>query len=263
MDYKFLHYIETDNKMSLERHMLGEKTINFFEILSACIANVGSENFNKFLLEVIENVVRADQCMIFSYKEDKPKCYLSFNARFENNAKGLAFNYLDGGYEDDPLRFKLNQLRQNNKTLIYTFAEIEDEMPTIYKQQFYTDQEVIDTISILTSGHGDTILISFSRYAENGIFSRSEKAIRDIFWDIIAQVILLHYTLSGKEHLRGPLNSLSKREKNTCEGILRGLTTDAIAFEMGVASSTVTTYRKRSYAKLGINSKTSLFALCS
>jgi DNA-binding CsgD family transcriptional regulator len=44
--------------------------------------------------------------------------------------------------------------------------------------------------------------------------------------------------------------------------VLDGLTSDAIAWRLDISLNTVKTYRKRAYAKLGINSKTALFTLC-
>jgi DNA-binding CsgD family transcriptional regulator len=73
----------------------------------------------------------------------------------------------------------------------------------------------------------------------------------------------MHYTSKLSQDLRSPLNSLSQREKVICEAMLKGLTSDAIAWELDLSVNTVNTYRQRAYSKLGINSKSALFALCS
>lgn len=55
---------------------------------------------------------------------------------------------------------------------------------------------------------------------------------------------------------------LSARERAVCLGILAGRKAELIAGDIDVAASTVVTYRKRAYAKLGINSRAALFAIC-
>ena len=47
-----------------------------------------------------------------------------------------------------------------------------------------------------------------------------------------------------------------------CQGILNGKKAEAIAGDLDVAPSTVVTYRKRAYAKLGIGARADLFAIC-
>jgi DNA-binding NarL/FixJ family response regulator len=54
---------------------------------------------------------------------------------------------------------------------------------------------------------------------------------------------------------------LSERETQVCDSILRGMTTYGIAKNLAVAETSVTTFRKRAYAKLRIHSKSQLFAL--
>ncbi|WQE31644.1 helix-turn-helix transcriptional regulator [Janthinobacterium lividum] len=55
---------------------------------------------------------------------------------------------------------------------------------------------------------------------------------------------------------------LSKRELDALRGVLEGLTAAEIADTMGVQPSSVITYQKRAYKRLGIASQRQLFALC-
>jgi DNA-binding CsgD family transcriptional regulator len=55
---------------------------------------------------------------------------------------------------------------------------------------------------------------------------------------------------------------LSKRELDVLRCVLEGLTAVEIAEIMGVQPSSVTTYQKRAYKRLGISSQRQLFALC-
>ena len=54
---------------------------------------------------------------------------------------------------------------------------------------------------------------------------------------------------------------LSRRESQVCDCIVRGLSVEGTAIELGVAASSVRTLRQRAYRKLGINSAGELMAL--
>ncbi len=59
-----------------------------------------------------------------------------------------------------------------------------------------------------------------------------------------------------------PFLVLSPRELQICEGIVLGKSSTAISLELGIAQSTVDTYRRRAYVKLNISSQNELFSLC-
>jgi DNA-binding CsgD family transcriptional regulator len=58
-----------------------------------------------------------------------------------------------------------------------------------------------------------------------------------------------------------PLADLPRREREVCERMLRGLTYDGIAADLGVSPNTVKTYRDRAFDRLGIHHRSELFAL--
>jgi DNA-binding NarL/FixJ family response regulator len=47
-----------------------------------------------------------------------------------------------------------------------------------------------------------------------------------------------------------------------CEAVLAGKKSETIAHDLTIAPSSVVTYKKRAYDKLGICSRAQLFALC-
>lgn len=249
--------------MTLEHYFSGQGAPEFLNILSACLNSVGTEDFNGHFLNMIERVIKADQCMIFSYRTDRPQCYLSFNERQKETATNLAHKYLRNGYQHDLLRDEIEAVKQDGIMRIHSLADLTDRMSDDYYRQFFTSTGIIDKIAVLAGDKDEVVGLNFYRFEENGRFMISETGLRRDFWALVSKIVLLHYAKSQPNQLRSPLNSLSAREKEICEAILKGLTTDAIAWELNVAASTVNTYRKRAYEKLGINSKSALFALCA
>lgn len=59
-----------------------------------------------------------------------------------------------------------------------------------------------------------------------------------------------------------PFDQLTGRELDVCERILLGYTSIGIGLDLDIALSSVLTYRKRAYQKLGISTQAQLFALC-
>jgi DNA-binding CsgD family transcriptional regulator len=59
-----------------------------------------------------------------------------------------------------------------------------------------------------------------------------------------------------------PFHQLTTRELEVCERILLGYTSIGIGLDLDIALSSVLTYRKRAYQKLGISTQAQLFALC-
>jgi len=55
---------------------------------------------------------------------------------------------------------------------------------------------------------------------------------------------------------------LTPRELEIASRIVAGMGAEAIALDLGIAPSSVVTYRRRAYARLGIAAQNELFALC-
>lgn len=249
--------------MTLEWHVLGGGSPDFIDIVLKCMKSAGKDHFNRSFLNVIEKVVNADQCMIYSFRDATPVCYLSFNGNHQKTALRLAQKYLADGHRHDPLRPVIEACRHKDDVQLRNLADLRPSMSETFYQTYMAEPGIIDAISVVASSYGDTILMNFYRYTESGQFSVSEPGIRHLFWDMVAQIVLLHYSKEQTEAHKSPLNTLSTREQEVCKLVLQGLTTEAIAWQLGLTPNTITTYRKRSYEKLGINSKTALFALCN
>lgn len=246
--------------MSDHVHSNGNCAPDFLPALATCIANVGRKAFNQSLLSLIECQLKADQIMVFSYATEKPACYLSYNTHAEKNANQLAQNYLEKGHASDPLKPEINRLREINGTDVFTLAVLMKPMNPLYRHEFFDQPGIVDKLTVLARRDGACLGVNFYRFEDSGPFTKS--LADNPIMHVLGQLALLHYSGYQPPDMLSPLLSLSDREREICEGILRGKTTEAIAWELQVAASTVTTYRKRAYTKLGINSKSALFNLC-
>ncbi len=116
--------------------------------------------------------------------------------------------------------------------------------------------------------------ISYFRRKKDGLFADEEvNRLRSLIPVVDALILLRHKLRGGSmaEHkgfvsnlrMRSlqPYAGLPPREAEICDGIVSGLSTEAIALTLKLAQSTVKTLRQRAYAKLGIATQTELFAM--
>jgi len=247
-------------RMSNNAHISSSSSSDLLSGLAACMGKVGDRSFNQAFLNLVETHLGADQVMVFSYGANKPTCYLSYNTHPEKNANQLAQAYLETGYADDPLQPQISRLADINGTDVFSLSTLATNMAPLYRHRFFEQPGIVDKLTVLARRDTSCLGVNFYRFADSGAFAPELTA--NPVLDVLGQLALLHYSDSQPQDMRSPLLSLSEREREICEGILRGKTTDAIAWELEVAPSTVTTYRKRAYLKLGINSKPALFTLC-
>jgi len=66
---------------------------------------------------------------------------------------------------------------------------------------------------------------------------------------------------AARERLRSRCPTLTERELDVCERLLRGWSHDGIAADMGLGLATVKTYRARAFERLGLHFRSELFAL--
>ncbi len=69
-----------------------------------------------------------------------------------------------------------------------------------------------------------------------------------------------HHENSFASTLKALCPALTRRELQVCERLLQGYTHDGVAADLGLAVSTVKTYRNRAFSRLGIRFRSELFA---
>lgn len=232
------------------------------QTLSQCIATLGTRAFYEHFFELVAQPIGADQCMIFLFQQPAHiHCLLSKNFQHEQYAQPLAKAYTTGGYQADPNLDTLSKLNHGELQIRF-LHENRHNMPAAYVRQFYDEPGLGDKVSIMTRDANYQLYINFYRtntrnsFAQDAVFDDASAA------RLISALIKRHYELNDALLAEGPLAVLSEREREVCRGILAGKKSELIAHEIGIAASSVITYRKRAYQKLGINSRSALFALC-
>jgi DNA-binding CsgD family transcriptional regulator len=135
-------------------------------------------------------------------------------------------------------------------------------------------------VSLHLRENGRTITLSAFRRGEGGGFNEAELKRLSRSADLLMAFVVRHSELNppAPRPAQRPAPGLSveqattlvralganlpRRELEVCARILRGLTMEAVALDLGIGVSSAITYKRRAYARLGITGTAELFARC-
>lgn len=224
---------------------------------------LGTTAFYDALLDWLQQELGTEQCMVFFCADGQQVSTLIYKdyAR-ESSGKRLAETYIsERHYLQDPNFQSLKTLMPGEMEIVRLHS-VSAEMGLRYRQEFFEAPGFSDKISILRGTDQGNYYINLYR-RDPGFDPRfDDPAFRQSLCALISILISKHFELNDSLRHEGPLAFLSEREQQVCRGVLRGQKNEAIAAELDVAPSSVITYRKRAYEKLGISSRAQLFALC-
>jgi DNA-binding CsgD family transcriptional regulator len=154
-------------------------------------------------------------------------------------------------------------VRDGNPVMIHWDA---CEMPAPHRQQIYLRHNLRERLSLVTADAGPGILsVNLYRHEDQPAFSdEAIDAVRGLARPLLA-CVLKHIALIRSPTPRAADNaglaSLTGRELEVCQRLLKGLTHEGIAADLGLSPGTIKTYRDRAFEKLGIHHRNELFAL--
>jgi DNA-binding CsgD family transcriptional regulator len=219
-----------------------------------CLALVGQEGFVAAWLDLIADL-GADQAMVFSYRADHAACLMARNFRQAQLGQRLASDYLDGWFRQDPLFAQVLALLPGQVEVMRIDPQT-SPMSAPYRARFYSDPGLDGKQAVLAVGEGLRLAINLYRKQMHD-WQPEEAILR-----VLARLALLHFARREAGGVPDALMALSERERAVCLGVLAGKKAEVIAHELGVAPTSVVTYRRRAYEKLGISSRGELFAIC-
>ena len=222
--------------------------------IDLCLAHLGQESFAQVFCDFAETL-EIDQIMVFSIGPQGASCLLSRHFREGVLADVLAAQYLDGWYREDPLLPQLLAAEPDTITL-HRLEEIQSGMSDAYRKIFFDAPGLQAKTTVM--GVRRDLRLFISLYQGELVPAQPDPTLARL----VGRLALLHFDQLRQSDHPALLDVLSLRERAVCLGMLAGQKAEEIAAQIGVAPSTVVTYRKRAYGKLGISSRASLFALC-
>jgi len=160
---------------------------------------------------------------------------------------------------------------QASSALVMTHCAA-DDFGRAHREQIYAAHSLSERLSLVTAERGaDTggalLAVNLYRHCAQPRFDARElDTVLEIAGTLLA-VVQRHIELgssaqdSPAQRLQQLCPQLTPRELAVCERLLRGLTFEGIAADLGVSAATAKTYRNRAFERLAIHHRNELFGL--
>ena len=244
------------------------------------VAAIGHDDVNAMAGAILSTVATAApivQCTIFAYEfGNRPRTVAVADRRGGRFLQDIADSYARHYYALDGNQRVIAPAATpaRNDTTIVLHQQASDEIDHPgYRATCYQRPNVSDRLSLLVQPAADIWLsVNFYRDSDQGKFAPGDIAAIETLAPLFSHAVKHHYRLNGQiaqgaapmmlAALRRYCPQLSKRELDVLRGVLEGRTAAEIADATGLQPSSVITYQKRAYKRMGISSQRQLFALC-
>ena len=246
--------------------------------LTRAVQAVGSDEFAAELLNFVNGVTTVDSCVVFTFAPDAGPGHLFTHGRMEKSlADSLAHDYVHRYHADDP---NYDALASTGSEEAMTPLPLDVDYDPAYRNYFFDRVGLIDKAAAVGRVEVGNVYCNFYRMAGSGKYSADDRERLEQILPIATGLAACHYELVTARDPRrkpassqsivntvigrrdGPFSRLTDRERQVCERILLGYTSVGIGLDLDIAPSSVVTYRRRAYEKLGIATQNELFSLC-
>jgi DNA-binding CsgD family transcriptional regulator len=145
------------------------------------------------------------------------------------------------------------------------------EVPAQHRARVYEAHGVAERVSVVQARDDGLFAVNFYRHQHQTPFSDAQLADFEALAPALLALARKHVALEVVEAPSDPVTpaqrllalqpALTPRELEVCARLLRGMTYDGIANDMGLSVPSVKTYRNRAFDRLGIHFRNELFAL--
>jgi LuxR family transcriptional regulator, activator of tox operons len=239
-------------------------TVPASDWLSDAIAAICEPRFATTMLEVVDrNVMHVDHCAVIRLlRASVAQVFTNATIASDTDHATAAIRYIDGYFRHDPnLRLVRDAAKMQGKVMVRDLKASDIEHRA-YRVDCYEATGIVHRISLLTGTQGrGLVALNFHRVRESGLYSPDEIArLKAVALPLVTiarrHVELLANTSANADAWRARLkiirHELTSRELEVAARMLAGESLREIADSLGVAHSSVVTYRERAYRRLGV-----------
>jgi DNA-binding CsgD family transcriptional regulator len=143
-----------------------------------------------------------------------------------------------------------------------------------FRRRFFDEPGIIERISIVQRGAERWRGMNIARHTSEGYFSGTElNSLIDLAFLTLPMLSVNRERADGavrllnveqiEERFAARYTSLTARERQVCARAAIGMTVEATALDLGIAKTSVVTYRQRAYQRLRVSSPYQLCSLVS
>ncbi|WP_298929544.1 helix-turn-helix transcriptional regulator [uncultured Ramlibacter sp.] len=239
------------------------------QALAGMIEQLGQPQFQDALLEQLHPLVPAASWSVYQVGAGcEPRLFLSASRGVPDTTRACWQAYLSGPYLGD--RTLARESAAADETLLCHIAAC--EVPAEHRARVYEAHGVAERVSVVRQQGGVVFAVNFYRHLHQRPYSDGQIAQFESLAPALLALVQKHVALAPPLLTEEPLAAwrrklalleagLTGRELDVCARLLRGMTQEGIAADLGLGLPTVKTYRNRAFARLGIHFRNQLFAL--
>jgi len=241
------------------------------ERMPQVVPALGETDFGTRLMEVMGEALPVGSFSVYR-TGPQPAIFLSGSRGLPDTTRDCWRAYLSGPIRAD------RTLRDERAPTLRVCHITAREVPPEHRAKVYEAHGVVERISVVeddeAAGDGSLFAVNFYRHLSQRPLSDAQLADFGSAGRLLMALARKHVTLTQQlppsagdaaAALRARLVSrcpaLTAREVEVCLRLLRGMTQEGIAADLGLAVPTVKTYRNRAFGRLGIHFRSELFAL--
>ncbi|MGU1383421.1 helix-turn-helix transcriptional regulator [Pseudomonas aeruginosa] len=223
------------------------------------------------MLDLARHEVDVINCALFLLPDahGRPQFLSHAQVVEPSTVQGAGQAYTDGFYRRDlALQSALRRRARGNLLLLQGVDDIPDRA---YRSACYEEVNTAQRFSVIRPLDGQAhLMLSFYRSARSAPLGAAEVRYLGALAEVLIEAGVQHCrarptALSNAADALRRLQDeagvrLSRRENEILDCLLRGMTQEASAKALGIAPTSVVTYRNRAFGKLGVASRQDFFA---
>lgn len=234
--------------------------------LSRLIGAIGRDDFALQALHALNGALAAASWAVYQRFADRaPVLHLSGSCGVADTTRACFAAYRDAGlYRRDASLDAAHRSRAGQAVLLRMHER--DAPNADHREAIYRRHHVLERLSVASKLADDSVLaINLYHHTHQGCFGEPELANFAELAPALLAGVQRHIELrtraaSPRDALRARCAALTERELDVLERLLKGMSYDGIAADMGLSLATVKTYRARAFERLGLHFKSELFA---
>ena len=243
------------------------------QVLAELIGHVGSPHFGQAVLDGLQDIVPAASWSVYRLGA-APALLLSGSRGVSDTTRDCWRAYLSGPHRRDRSLQRAGSaagaaLPLHAPLLCHLTA---GEVSAEHRAKVYEAHGMSERVSVADAqADGSVFAVNFYRHGHQSAFT---DAALEGFGALCLPLLALvrrHIALAAPDareepaadldaRLRQLCPKLTERERAVCVRLLRGMTQNGIAADLGLALPTIKTYRNRAFARMGIHFRNELFA---
>ena len=243
-------------------------------LLTGLVHALGLPYFRTELLHRVREVVPASSCSVYRLGH-RPRLFLSGSAGVPDTTRDCWRAYLSGPHRSDRSLLPVEDASAAGQPVVSHITA--SEVPREHRARVYEAHGVAERVSVVQRVEdGAVFAVNFYRHAEGRPYTDGQLEAFGAVAGAVLAFTRKHVALAGvagldddseltedlhRRQLLSLCPALTARELDVCERLLRGMTQEGVAADLGLGVPTVKTYRNRAFARLGIHFRSELTGL--